>query len=167
MYSSLNSNVSLIKLKRKQIWRTKIIHLFSVPLQKVLSEKLLITNRDTCCMPNHCLQLQVPWSFVLLCLCSRTIMKNRQALPSQQPQKPLLTTHERLACSLGEKEGARREGRRTKRKRDAFQGGGQGCSLQKTGRVPLFLQTMPIRNGDLKRWPALHVLQQWWRSNQS
>lgn len=62
-------------------------------------------------MPNHCLQLQVPWSFVLLCLCSRTIMKNRQALPLQQPQKPLLTTHERLTCSLGEKEGwGEREG---------------------------------------------------------
>lgn len=38
-------------------------------------------------------------------------MKNRQALPLQQPQKPLLTTHERLACSLGEKEGrGEREG---------------------------------------------------------
>ncbi len=53
-------------------------------------------------------------------------MKNRQALSLQRPQKPPLTTHERLARSLGEKEGAGGEGRRTKMKKkgDAFPGKG-------------------------------------------
>lgn len=61
---------------------------------------------------------------MILCAASlftTAIMKTSPALPLQRPQKPPLTAHERLACSLGEREGARGEGRSTKGKGTFFQ----------------------------------------------
>lgn len=98
-------------------WKKKKYKILSVSLEKdsnILPEKFLITNRDTCCMPNRCLQLQVPWSFVLP-LCTRAVMKNRQALPLQQPQKT--STHYTWEISLLIRREERSEGRGKKDKK--------------------------------------------------
>lgn len=74
-------------------------------------------------------------------------MKNRRALPLQKPQKPPLSAHERLACSLGEREGAGGEGRRTKKKKDAFPGKKGGAEARV---LSLFLPTVHTRMEVLK-----------------
>lgn len=128
----------------------KINHLLSASLENdsnILPERFLITNSDTYSVLSRCLLLQVPWSFVLS-LCTTAIMKNRQALPLQRPQKPLLTTHERLACSLGEREGAGGEGRSTKREGTPLQEKGHveaRVLSQENSQVPLFLPNTQTR----------------------
>lgn len=133
---------------KKHIKRRKTHNLSN----KNLPVCFLITNRDTCNMPNWL--LSAPGPMILWAASEHKSHNEKQtSSPAAATTKPPLTTHGRLVCSLRQEEGERRE----KGKRPRCGKGPRGASLG--------LPFLTDQNEGLKECSALQVSYQWCRLN--